>query len=163
MKYFVDNNNEHWVFEDDVEQEVFDNLEADNNITLTSITKAEHEELLTPSLENAKSAYIMQIAVAFEQATLAPVTVDGVDYNGAYIDNGKYKAAYDYAELAGNNTVGFRDTDYVKHTLTLAEAKAVLLAIGADYASKDEIQDDLIAQVNAATTNAEVDAIVISF
>lgn len=163
MKYFKDEHNEHYAYEDDIEQEVIDQLEIDANITLASMTDAEYNLATTPTLDDLKTFRRIDIEFEFSSYSVMPVTVDSVEFNGGFLASTEYKAAYDFAEMSGQTAVGFRDTAGNKHVMSLTDAKSVLMAIGSDYFTKDAQRDDLIAAVLAATTEDELAAIVIGF
>lgn len=163
MQYFLDEYNQRWAFEDHDTQAVIDQTATDNEVTLTSATEAEFIAAVAVPFAELQFFKIDDVDLAFAEVEKLPVTAVGYEWNSGYLAGIKYKAGYDLAELADQTEVGFKDTSGTKHTLSLANAKTVLLAIGADYLTKDAVRDDLIAQVNAATTQADLDAIVISF
>lgn len=163
MQYFIDENNQTWAYEDDVLQDVIDATQTDNSVTFTRLTETEFQNKMAPNLADAKIIKLIEIQVAFSEAELLPVTAQGLQWNGGYINGARYKAAYDLSVLAELPTVSFKDTASTKHDLLLADAKNVLIAIGSDYLNKDIAQDDMKDAVNAATSQSALDAIAVSF
>ena len=163
MKYFKDENDQVWAFEDDVPEDVIDSAATDFGLTFASITEQEFQDTTAPGLSDSKVNKIQEIEDAFAIVEAQPVAALGEDWIGGYMSGMKYKAAYDLAELASQTEVGFKDVHGTKHTLSFVDAQTVLLAIGADYLTKDAVRDGFVAQVNAAVSQAELDAIIVSF
>lgn len=163
MKYFLDENNNRWAFEDEDDQLTIDNIAVGQGVTLTSVSETAFKAALVVSLSDLVSVKINDIESAFDVAELLPVNYMGFEWNGGYMAMLKYKAEYDLSDLAGLDGVDFKDTSNVRHTLSLVDAKAVLIAIGTDYHNKDITRDDYIAKARAASTQDDLDAISISF
>lgn len=115
----------------------------------------------------AKEQKKQLIVKAFESATNQPVTdASGVAWIGGKKSALDYDAAKRFAELAGQSTVDFDDDAGNAHTLTIAEAGAVILLVGGDYLTKRAARKALIAQVDAlpaTATQADLDAIQVVF
>jgi len=164
MKFYLDQNDNSWVFEDAELPGIIAITEQNNNVTLRPRPdEAPDAEPTPPTFSEIKEQKSSEVEQAFLVATSAPLTVLGVDWNGGYFAGTKYKTGYDLSVLAEQPGVNFKDSTGATQPLSLADAKTVLLTLGADYLAKDVTRDTLLAEVNAATTEAELDAIVISY
>jgi hypothetical protein len=112
------------------------------------------------SLDQVKVLKRADIRKAFEAASNANVTVDGVVYQGGYEKAMRLDAAKRLAELAGQATTTFYDLANVGHALTIAQATAVVLSLSlafqTEFARKqaamvaiDDPATDSVGAVNA--------------
>lgn len=156
MQYFIDNNNGTWAYEDEVSEDIIKTAQVDNNLVFTKITETEFQDAVAPNLTDAKHMKIDEIERSFADVETAPVLALAKEWDGGYVASAKYKTAYDFAEMSGLSTVDLKDTLGTRHTLSLADAKSILIAINSDYLQKDKQRDALVAEVEAATTNDDV-------
>ena len=86
---------------------------------------------------DAKNIKHGEIRVEFNYAAVLPVTdTSGTDWSGGFDSALKMDAAKRMAQMAGLTSVELFDAANVAHNLTLAEAEAVILTVGADYQTK---------------------------
>jgi len=105
-----------------------------------------------------------EIRTAFQAAAALPVTdVTGNTWNGGYDSAIKIDAAKRMAQLNSSANVTLYDINNVAHVLTIADAASLILAIGADYQTKFAAKQNFMLQVDAAASQADLDAIVVIF
>lgn len=110
----------------------------------------------------AKEAKRDEIRAAFSAAEVEPIPdpLGGVHtWHGGYNSAEKLHNARTMAIEAGLTEVTFYDTGNVGHTLTLDQAKAVALTVGGKYQQDFAKKQDLMRQIDVATTSSEIDAI----
>ncbi|OYY46305.1 MAG: hypothetical protein B7Y56_03380 [Gallionellales bacterium 35-53-114] len=112
------------------------------------------------SLAQVKVLKRADIRKAFEAASNANVTIDGVVYQGGYEKAMRLDAAKRLAELAGQTTTTFYDLANVGHTLTIAQATSVVLAISVAFQTEFARKQARMVAIDAAATAADVDVIV---
>jgi len=115
-------------------------------------------------LPEAQEAKLDEIRTAFQAAADLPFTdVNGITWNGGYDSAMRMDAAKRMAQLNSAMDVTFYDINNAAHTLLIADAESVVLAIGADYQTKFAAKQGFMLQVDAAASQADLDAITISF
>ena len=120
--------------------------------------------IIDPSkqLEVAKDAKREKIRAAFAAEEVKPIPdpLGGSHFwHGGYNSAEKLHNARTMAMESGLTEVTFYDTANTGHTLTLDQAKAVALTVGAKYQQDFAKKQSLMRQIEAATTEAEVDAV----
>lgn len=100
-----------------------------------------------------------EIRAAFDIDSNANITLNGIIWQGGYDKAMRLDAAKRLAELAGQTSTVFYDLTNVGHTLTIAEADAVILAISLAYQTSFARKQAHMIAIDAATTVAEVQAI----
>lgn len=125
-----------------------------------AITDAEAATLLKPTVAQLKAAQSLMMRNAYEAACLLPVSAGGHDWNGGFDSALKLDAAKRLTESAGRTTVVFFDIDNVGHVLTIAEALAVVQAVGADFQTKLARKQARLVSIEQAADEAAVQAIV---
>jgi len=110
-------------------------------------------------LANAKQAKQSQIRDEFEVASNLPVEVNGVSYVGGFESAIKLDAAKRMAEQAGVIEVVFFDINNDPNVLSLTDATAVVLSVGADYQTKFATKQARMVAVSNATTIEEVEVV----
>jgi len=68
MKYYKDTNNKPFVFEDNVTAEIIAKVEATHNTTLTEITLADYEAMITPTLAELQIAKVSELYASYNKA-----------------------------------------------------------------------------------------------
>lgn len=99
------------------------------------------------------------ISDAFD-AAFAPVPSEGFLWHPGIESAQRLDGAMRLNEKAGQTTVKFFDVDNIGHILTFSEADTVILAVGVDYQTKFGIKKGFMVDIDSATTQAELDAIV---
>ena len=112
------------------------------------------------TLAQAKEAKKSAIRAAFEAASNANIPVAGVVYQGGYEKAMRLDAAKRLAELAGQTSTVFYDITNVGRTLTIAQATVIVLAISAAYQTGFARKQARMVAIDAATTMADISAIV---
>lgn len=163
MKYYRDAQNKVFAYEDNVNSTFL--ADAIQQHGLTVITPLEAVATLnTFVLSDSKAVKRDEIHAAFAIAAALPVTdINSIVWSGGFDSAIKMDAAKRMAELAALTSVALFDADNVQHDLTIAEAEAVILVVGADYQTKFATKQALMVAVEAATTEAGLDAVVVSF
>ena len=113
-------------------------------------------------LEVAKEAKRDEIRAAFSVAEVSPIPdpLGGAHFwHGGYSSAEKLHNARTMAMESGLTIVTFYDTANTGHTLTLDQAKTVALTVGGKYQQDFAKKQDLMRQIDGATTLAEVDAV----
>ena len=113
-------------------------------------------------LEVSKEAKRDEIRAAFAAEEVQPIAdpLGGAHFwHGGYSSAEKLHNARTMAMESGLTEVTFYDTANAGHTLTLDQAKAVALTVGAKYQQDFAKKQSLMRQIDAATTRAEIDAI----
>lgn len=110
-------------------------------------------------MEDAAQTKRSEIRAAFAAVATAKVTALGVTWQGGFESAIKLDAARRLAEAAGAVTVDFYDADDVAHTLGMADATAVAIAVGAAYQSAFAKKKAAFRAIAAATSQADLDAI----
>ena len=106
-------------------------------------------------LEHIKVAKRNEIRAAFFTDTTTPVVVDTVSYHSGIESAYRLDAALRLNEKAGLTEVSFTGIDNEAHVLTVAQANAVILAVGQDYQIKFmKKQLKMVAIKNAADEKA---------
>ena len=78
-----------------------------------------------------------QVRMDAEQSYREPVALaDGTTWNGGFDSAVAIKGAADMADFSGSTTVVIYDSSNVEHVVSIADAKAVAVQIGADYQAK---------------------------
>lgn len=113
------------------------------------------------NLTDAIKAKQADIRAAFNAVKNAPVTVNAVAYNGGYDSGIKIDAAKRMAQMAGLAEVTIFDLANTPQVLSIADAEALILTIGANYQTKFAKKQALLVQAEAATTEAELNAIIV--
>ncbi len=161
MKYYKDIDNKPYVFEDNVTPEVIARVEQVHNTTLTEISQTDYEVLIAPTFKQLRSQKIAEIKSAFNQAVTSGFTCsNGITMNSNIDDIDKLQKGYDLAVKNGLAAMDIRDFNNITHTaIALSDVDTMLLELGNNYAGLLKHKWDLIDAVNAATTQAELDAV----
>lgn len=101
-----------------------------------------------------------EIKSAYQAALVSTVTVAGIEYQGGYESVTRLDSAKRLAELAGLTTVTFFDINNVGHALTIAEAEAVIIAVGNQVQSLFSQKQSKMVNIDAATDAIALDAII---
>lgn len=110
-------------------------------------------------LKNAKLTKQDEVRNAFLLDISAPVAVASVSYH-AGIDSGiKLDGAVRLAVKAGQTSVVFTDINNQPNTLTIAQADAVVIAVGTDYQSKFLRKQQAMVSIANASDLTSVNAI----
>lgn len=116
---------------------------------------------VTVQLADAKTTQLAAIESAFYFAASANVTDEaGNTWNGGFDSAQKIYGAAQLAQAGGTTSVTIFDAGNVGHELTIAEATAVAVTVGAAYQSAFAKYQGLKVKIAAATTMAEMLAIV---
>lgn len=135
-----------------VEAEEYKQWLAEGNTPEPEFTEAE-------LLDMAKEVKRNQIRAEFDVVSNMPVTVNSVSYVGGFESAIKLDAAKRIGEQAGAIEVVFFDINNAPHVLSLADATAVVLSVGADYQTKFGTKQSRMVAVENATTIQEVEAV----
>ena len=109
-------------------------------------------EVVSPSLEDAKSFARQAVQNAYELAKLAPVVVDGRSWKGGFESAQGIKGALDWYEASGLAEVTLFDVHNQAHVCTLAEARSIVLSVGAAYMQVFATRAGLLQAIDAAET-----------
>lgn len=117
------------------------------------------DELLAiiDALKNEKK---VTIKAAYEKAANADVEHNSITWDGGFDTSMKLDAAKRLAETVGATDVIFYDANNVDHTLSIADAEAVIIAIANAFQTAMAQKQSLFTTIDAATTVAEVDSAV---
>lgn len=110
-------------------------------------------------LEKTKELKRNEIRNAFFTDTLAPVVVNTVSYHPGIESAYRLDAALRLNEKAGLTDVSFTDINNVAHVLTIAQANAVIIAVGQDYQIKFMKKQQKMVDIKNATDEAAVNLI----
>ena len=91
----------------------------------------------------------------------APVVINGVTFNGGDSSASAISGAVTLAQALGETDVKLWDVDNVIATYTFDDATAIAAQIAKAYRDAQFAKYALIAQINACTTVADLDAIVV--
>lgn len=112
------------------------------------------------AFQRAKEAKKTEIRNAFKVDSQLPVTVNNVQYHGNIDSALRLDGALRLAEKSGATSVSFTDINNVRHTLTLADANNVIIAVGKAYEQKFMKKQALLVDVDNAADQAALDAII---
>ena len=139
-------------------------LELSQNPQSKAFVEGSVVDFSTPfNLANARTAKKGEVRAAFSVAASLPVSAAGFDWSGGFDSALKMDAAKRMAELAGLPSITLFDANNVEHVMTIAAAEAVILTVGADYQAKFATKQALMVAVDAATDEAELSSVVVSF
>ena len=110
-------------------------------------------------LEKAKNKKRQEVKWWLQEQEESSITVDGVDWHSGYESGMRLDAARRLAMEAGLTEVNFSDINNVYHTLTIPQATAVVLAVGADFQTKFAQKQAWMVAIANATTIAELPTI----
>lgn len=114
----------------------------------------------TPPLAQAQTDQIALIRASFNAASLTPVPDNsGLIWSGGESSGSAIYLACQLAQQNGLANVTLWDSSNTAHTMTVAQGMAVAAAIGAEYQTLYQKWQTLRAQIMAATTVTEVQAI----
>lgn len=112
------------------------------------------------SLQAAKLQQSSLIRQAFDSAQNAPVTdSNGNVWNGGFDSALKINGAVQLAQIAGSTSITLYDINNVPHQMTIAQAQAVAMAVGAAYQAAFARKQSLLTQIAAAASVSAVQAI----
>jgi hypothetical protein len=162
MIYYKDTNNQPFAFEDAATKEVIDRVEATHNTTLTKITKTEYENIIAPAFKEIQTQRLSYIKQSFNASLSQGYTCsNGVIMDADMSSISMLNSGYTLAVSAGATTMDIRDYNNVVHNVVaIADVKQMLLELGANFQAQLAKKWQLEEQVNAATTQAQLDAIV---
>lgn len=152
MKYFKNENNE--VFAYDNKQ-----IKQGYGKNLTPITEEEKNQLLLPSLIDAKNQKKQELQTKFNQVSVEPVTINDISYYGGYESAQKLDAKRRLIVESGDTEVKYFDTDRVYHRHTLQEALNVCVAIAMKYEADLEHYNNKLKEVDSKLKVSTVQAI----
>ena len=111
--------------------------------------------------EYLKNKKVEEIKSSFNQAVNAGYACsNGITMNSNIDDIDKLQKGYDLAIKNGLSTMDIRDYNNATHTgIALSDVDTMLLELGNNYAALLKHKWDLVDSVNAATTQADLDAI----
>lgn len=134
-----------------------------DNIETTPITIEEAKIIQEnkKTVDDLKTITKQTVRSLFNQAEVLPITINTVDYHGGYESASKLNNALMLAEKAGLTEVTFYDIHNTGHVLTLADAEAVTIQIAVDYQNKLGIKQNKMREIDACTTKAEVEAVIV--
>ena len=111
-------------------------------------------------LSTVKSNQIGAIKIAFDSASIQPVTdANGTSWSGGQSSGNVIFLACQLAQQAGSANVTLWDSSNNSHTMTIAEGMTIAATIGATFQSLYQKWQTLRAEINASTTVASVLAI----
>ena len=110
-------------------------------------------------LEQAKASKLQQIEDDYITSEEQAVEVSGVVYSGGMSSAEAIDSYVRLNRLAGNATHNIWDVNGVEHSLTDAEADAVILAIGQQASANKFTKKNRKVALAVATTIAEVEAV----
>lgn len=112
-------------------------------------------------LQAAQTIQKAQIKQSFLSAANAPVTdSNGITWEGGMASGNSIFLGCQLAQQAGAASITLYDAAKAPHTMTIAEGMRVASLIGAAYQAALGKKNSLYAQIEAATTVAEVQAIL---
>lgn len=126
------------------------------------MVEATAEQINPPlTLAEAQAAKLVTIAADFQTAANASMTdAGGAVWNGGFESAQAIYGAAQLAQAGGAATVEIFDASNAGHQLTIAQATAVAATVGAAYQAAFAKYQGLKVQIAAATTAAEVQAII---
>lgn len=110
-------------------------------------------------LEQSKERKRLDISKAFDVEVVVPVTVAGVTYFGGDVSATKLDSAKRLSELVGLTSVTFFDVNNIGHSLTIAKATDVIVALAIKYQTDFAKKQGLYADITSATTLSELNLI----
>ena len=113
--------------------------------------------ILPPTLDELKQRKIDEITINPTE----PVTIGTVTYNGGNSSASAISGAIALAQALGETDVKLWDIDNNIAIYTFTEAQAIAAQIAQAYRDKQLVKYTIIAQINACTAQAELDAIVV--
>lgn len=155
MKFYKDENNQVFAYEDDGSQ---DDIVPENQVAITEY-QANLIRFPPKPLSEIKTEKLAEIRVDYDSATLEPVEALGFVWDGGFDSAIKLDAAMRLSQAAGAPGVRFYDTSNVGHDLDFASALAVCVAVAGAFQTDLAKKQSLFAQVNAATSKTQVGAI----
>ena len=111
------------------------------------------------SLDDVKNIKKNEIKSAFLKASVEPITVNDVTWNGGYESATKINGAIQLAQALGQETVILYDIENKPHEMSLADAQNVVIEIGKKYQADLAKKQSLYAEIEEATTIDELKAI----
>lgn len=119
----------------------------------TLITWEEVQDLKNPpTIEQLKDRKYQKIREDFAKVVNNDVGI----YQGGFDSAIKLDAAKRLAEAAGQTQTTFYDADNIAHTLTLAEAQNIIIAVALAYQSSFAVKQGRMVIVKNATTAEEI-------
>ena len=112
------------------------------------------------SIDDLKRIKKGEIKKAFSASSVENVAVGTVTWNGGFESIGKINGAIQLAQALGQTTVTLYDAANTPHDLSVADAQSVVIELGKKYQSDFAKKQSLYAQIDAAATEQEIDAIV---
>jgi len=113
--------------------------------------------VLPPTFKELKAQKISTISISPAE----PVTINTVTYNGGDSSASAISGAITLAQALGETDVKLWDIDNNIAIYTFTEAQAIAAQIAQAYRDKQLVKYTIIAQINACTAQAELDAIVV--
>jgi len=111
-------------------------------------------------LVDAQNKKRVEIRTAFNNASTSNVTDNnGVDWDGGFESAIKLDAAKRLAETAQQTTVTLYDNSNTPHNLSIADTTGVVLLVANAYQIELAKRNDLYSQIDAASTQSELDLI----
>ena len=162
MKYYIDTSNKPFVFEDNVTSEIIAKVEATHNTKLTEITLTDYEALTAPTFAELQIAKINEIKSAYQnQLKLGYICSNTINMDAEQDKVNTLKNGYDLAVKTNQATMDIRDYNNVVHTaIALADVDTMIIELGTNISTQLAKKWQLEAQVQPATTQAELDLIV---
>ncbi len=134
----------------------------DNNYNYVEATTGTLSYKDFRTFQELQQAKIGEIKSAFNQAVSAGYTCsNGITMNSNIDDIDKLQKGYDLSVKNGLSAMDIRDYNNATHTgIALSDVDTMLLELGNNYAALLKHKWDLVDAVNAATTQADLDAVV---
>jgi hypothetical protein len=140
--------------------EPWQTLEA-GPIEKTETTWTTTWNVIEPTLEQAQTYKSSEIMARYEADKLTPVTTDGADWKGGFSSAQGIDSVTRMAEERGDTSVTLYDVTGASHVKTIAEAKAITLAIGDAY---QVVYGKMATKLNAVATATTVsDVLAVSW
>jgi len=111
-------------------------------------------------LQNYKQQKKAEIKQAFLKASVEPVTINNILWNGGFDSAIKINGAIQLAQTTNASDVTIYDYNNQSNQLTIDDAQNLAIEIGKKYQSDLAKKQTLYAQIENATTKDDIDKIV---
>ena len=111
--------------------------------------------------KKAKKVAKNLIKSRFEAESIKPVDFGGFSFDGGVVSAIELHFLLVLSEMQAEGKVSLPLTNGAVRNRTIAEAKAIVIAVGNDYKDKMNIKRVALRDVNQTTTQGELDALVL--
>lgn len=157
MKYFKNENNKVFAYEDDVKEEVLNGFIE--KFGLTSITEAEFKTLTAPSLKDLQNKKLSDMATTYQTESTKDVPYKDVLYKGGDASASAIAGAVELAQSLQETEVKIIGSDDKPNIMSFSEALELSGLIAKAWRTAFFRYKELKVQISNAATVEELESI----